>query len=80
VRRMLIAALLALMLVVGMVSFAAGQVVASFDQDDDHISACVGGTDLSSGPHRRSWSWLDENRGDCDPGWTRIDWPNDPGD
>jgi len=79
-RRFIVAALLALVLVVGMVGFAAGQVVASFDADDSQVSACVAGTDLGSGPVIRAWSWLAEDRGSCPTGYTRIDWPNDLGD
>ena len=80
VHRLLVAGLLALVLVVGMVGFAAGQVVASFDPDNATISACVAGTDLNSGPVIRAWSWLAEDRGSCPTGYTRIDWPNDLGD
>ena len=96
VRRFIVAALLALVVVVGAVGFAAGrtagyeaghavgyeagQVVASFDPDNATISACVGGTDLNSGPVIRAWSWLAEDRGSCPTGYTRIDWPNDLGD
>jgi hypothetical protein len=83
-RRMFIAAVLAAMLVVGMVGFAAGQATSPsppFDQDDDRISWCIGGTNLNVPPNARSALWLNEDLpGTCPGGYTKIDHPNDPGD
>jgi hypothetical protein len=75
-RKLAIAAVLALLLVVGAVGYAAGQVAPPVDADDDRVTICVAGGDLNAGPHYRSMVWLAEDRGTCPTNYQRVDWLN----
>jgi hypothetical protein len=71
--RLLIAALLALLLIVGLVG---GYALASIPAPDGRIYACYYFEGPVSGANKLV-QLLDKEKGECPPGWTEISWRAD---
>jgi hypothetical protein len=70
-RRLAIAAVLALVLIAGVVGYAVASIPSG-----DRIYGCYGGPpDATTGP--KAFLLLDKERGDCPRGWTEVSWAAD---